>query len=798
VTEVRAPELTRPAEPEFAVLGRYLPRKEDGRLLRGAGQFTDDVDRARTAEMAVGRCPYPHARIAAIDASAATALDGVLEIITGADVAARTGPIAILRPVPGAPAIPQFALAQDTATYEGQPVVSVAATSRHIAEDALELIEIEYEPLPHVSDVMSALAPGAPVIHPGTLESNLLVSNPQGRGDTAARMNEADVVVEGRFHINRVTGLPMETRAVLAEWRSGAGALTVHTSTQAPHLMRTQLADSLRIDEGDIRVVTLDVGGGFGLKLGAYPEDLLACLHAISLRRPVKYVEDRNEHFRATTHGRESVHDYRIAARSDGRILAMTDVYTNDLGGLNSPFGSSQLSTVVFNGPYKVEDGFVERRIAVTNKTPIGAYRGYGQPEVNFAYERLMDKLARRLGLDPVELRAMNMVQPEEFPWVNPTGAVYDSGDYERCLRMAAEAVGWAAHRDAGHEPHKSDGRYPGIGFSCYVERTGYASSKFLAARGSRFGAHESVTIRANRSGSLDVYSGVSSIGQGSETVFAQMCAEFFGCDYDRVRVHTGDTGSSPLNTGSFASRTVIAAAGALLDACARLRSKTLRIAAHMLDVTDPGRLDIVGQAVQHTGDLTLMVPLSSVFERAILGQGLPDGDLPGLDETSYFEPRDAAYSFGTAAAVVSVDPESGEFDVERFLMVHDCGTPLNPKLIEGQVLGGLAQGLGQALGEELVYDAETGQLVNGTMMDYFAPTACDLPPVDLLHTAVPSPFTPLGVRGAGEVGCIPVAAAIGNAVCDALAPFGVELYRLPITPERVWRAIRDSARAST
>jgi aerobic carbon-monoxide dehydrogenase large subunit len=798
MTDLSVREVTRPAGRERTVLGTDLPRKEDDRLLRGAGQFTDDVDRAHAAEMAVGRCPYPHARIAGIDTSAALGLDGVLEVITGTEVAARSAPIGILRPVPGAPPIPHFALAQETATYEGQPVVSVAATSRHVAEDALELIEIDYEPLPHVSDVMSALAPGAPVIHPGSLESNLLVSNPQGSGDVAARVAEADVVVEGRFHINRVTGLPMETRAVLVEWRAGAGQLTVYTSTQAPHLIRKQLAESLRLDEGDIRVVTSDVGGGFGLKLGAYPEDLLACLHALSLRRPVKFVEDRNEHFRATTHGRESVHDYQIAARSDGRILAMSDVYTNDLGGLNSPFGSSQLSTVVFNGPYKVDDGFVERRIVVTNKTPIGAYRGYGQPEVNFAYERLMDKLARRLGADPVELRAMNMVRPDEFPWVNPVGARYDSGDYERCLRMAAEAAGWAAHRDAGHEPRPSDGRYPGIGFSCYVERTGYASGKFLAARGSQFGAHESVTIRANRSGSLDVYTGVSSIGQGSETVFAQMCAEFFGCDYDRVRVHTGDTASSPLNTGSFASRTVIAAAGALLDACTRLREKTLRIAAHMLDVTDPEDLDIVGQAVQHRDDLTLMLPLASVFDRAILGQGLPEGEVPGLDETSYFEPPEAAYSFGTAAAVVSVDAESGEFDVERFLMVHDCGTPLNPKLIEGQVRGGLAQGLGQALGEELVYDPETGQLVNGTMMDYFAPTACDMPPVELMHTVVPSPVTPLGVRGAGEVGCIPVAAAIGNAICDALAPFGVELDRLPITPERVWRALRDGAQAST
>ncbi len=796
MTEVAVPEAPARADRDLKLLGTDAPRKEDDRLLRGEGQFTDDVDRARTAEMAVGRCPYPHARIVRVDASAALELPGVFQVITGAEAAARSGPIRILRPVPGAPVIPHYALAERVATYEGQPVVSVAATSRHVAEDALDAIEIEYEPLPHVTDVISALAPGAPVIHPGVLESNLLVSNPQGSRDVDTRMREADVVVEGRFFVNRVTGLPMETRAVLAEWRAGARQLTMCVSTQVPHLVRKQLAESLRLDEGGIRVVASDVGGGFGLKLGIYPEDVIACLHAMSLRRPVKFVEDRNEHFRATTHGRESVHDYRIAARADGRIVAMSDTYANDLGGLNSPFGSSQLSTVVFNGPYKVDDGFVERRVVVTNKTPIGAYRGYGQPEVNFACERLIDTLARRLRMDPVELRAMNMVKPDEFPWVNPVGAVYDSGDYERCLRMAAEAVDWAGHRRAGHRPRSPGGKYRGIGFSSYVERTGYASGKFLAARGSDFGAHEGVNIRANRSGGLDVYTGVSSIGQGSETVFAQMCAEFFGCDYDAVAVHAGDTAASPLNTGSFASRTVIAVAGALLDACARLRAKTLRIAAHMLGVADPGQLDVIGRAVQHRDDLTLMVPLSSVFQRAILGQGLPDGELPGLEETSYFDPPHAAYSFGTAAAVVAVDAESGEFDVQRFLMVHDCGTPLNPKLIEGQVRGGLAQGLGQALAEELVYDPETGQLVNGTMMDYFAPTTCDLPSIELMHTAVPSPVTPLGVRGAGEVGAIPAAAAVANAICDALSDFGVELYRLPITPELVWRALRGKVLA--
>ncbi len=770
------------------VVGTFQERKEDDRLLRGAGQFTDDVNRSRALHVAVARCPYPHARIGRIDVSAALAIEGVVQVLTPSDIAARTEPISILRPVPGAPAIPHWTLAQGTATYEGQPVVSVAATTRHIAEDALEALEIEYEPLPHVSDVLQAQSADAPVIHPLTLASNLLVTNREGTKEIDDHFAAADVVVSGRFRVNRVTGLPMETRAVLAEYRPGRD-LTVHTSTQSPQLIRVQLAETLRLDEAFIRVVAGDVGGGFGLKLGIYPEDVLACLHAMSLRRPVKFVEDRQEHFRATTHGRESVHDYRIGARQDGRIVAMSDVYSNDLGGLNSPFGSSQLSTVVFNGPYKVDHGYVERRVVVTNKTPIGAYRGYGQPEVNFAYERLVDRLARTLGIDRVELRAKNMVRPEDFPWVNPTGAVYDSGDYERCLRMAARAIGYSPK--GGNEI--SGGRYRGIGFASYVERTGYASSKFLAGRGSRFGSHESVTLRANRSGTIDLYTGVSTIGQGSETVFAQLCSDALGISYDAVAVHTGDTGASPLNTGSFASRTVIAAAGAIQQAATLLREKVLRIAAHMLDIDSTAELRVSGHVVEAGAGSSVSVPLDAVFTRAILGQGLPPGEAPGLEETAHFEAAGAAYSFGTAAADVEVDAESGEFRIHKLVMVHDCGTPVNPKLIEGQVLGGLAQGLGQALGEELRYDPETGQLVSGSMMDYFAPMLPDMPPIELHHTQVPSPFTPFGVRGAGEVGCIPAAAAVGNAICDALREFGVELDSLPITPESIWRALENA-----
>ncbi|GII23416.1 xanthine dehydrogenase family protein molybdopterin-binding subunit [Planosporangium mesophilum] len=776
--------------PSASLIGTSTARKEDDRLLRGDGRFTDDIEPVHVLEMAVARSPYPHARILGIDISAALEFEGVRQILVGADVRKMSQPLTVLRPVPGAPKLPYYALADDVVRYEGEPVVSVVATSRAIAEDALELIDIEYEPIPHVSDVLDALDPDAPQIHPGLVEGNLMVTNPEGTGDPEAHIRSADVVVEGRFRINRVTGLPMETRAVVAEWRPGARELTVHSSTQVPHLVRKQLAEVLSLTESDIRVTASDVGGAYGLKLGIYPEDVLACLHAMALRRPVKWVEDRMEFFRATTHAREATHDYRIAARSDGRIVAITNRYATDMGGWNSGFGSAQLSSVVFTGPYRVEDGFVERRVVLTNKTPIGAYRGYGQPEVNFAQERLMDQLARKLGIDPLELRARNMLRPEDLPWRNPAGAVYDSGDYERCLRMAAEAVGYDAHRAAGRGP-RADGRYVGIGLSSFVERTGYASARFLAKRGSQYGAHESVTLRVNRSGGIDLYTGVSHMGQSSETAFAQIVAEVFGCGYDAVRVHGGDTASSPLNTGAFASRTLIAASGALKAAAEKLRDKTLRLAAWCLEAPVE-ELEVNG-AVARRRDTGATVTLADVFTRALTGQGIPPDEDPGLESTAHYEPTDAAYSFGTAAAVVSVDPETGDFDVDRFVMVHDCGVAVNPKIVEGQVRGALVQGLGAALGEELRYDAETGQLVNGTMMDYFAPAAPDIPPIELLHTEVPSPVTPFGVRGVGEVGTIPPAAAIANGLCDALADFGVELDSLPLTPESVWRALRGS-----
>ena len=782
--------LDRPPRVRESGIGASVTRREDDRLLRGEGRFTDDIDPAHTLHMAVGRCPFPHARILSVNLSEALALEGVEHILVGREVVRRTQPISVLRPVPGAASLETYAMAAAVALYEGQPVVSVAAVDRYIAEDAIELIEIDYDPLPHVSDVISAMA-DAPVLHPDILPSNLLAANAVGAGDAEARLAEADVVIGDRFWINRVTALPMETRAVAAEWRPGARQLVVHHSTQVPHLVRVQLAESLGIDEGEVRVITGDVGGGFGLKLGIYPEDVLACLHARDTRRPVKWSEDRLEHFRASTHGRESVHDARIGASADGTFLALTNTYATDLGAVNSPFGSAQLTTITFTGPYRVRDATMERRVTITSKTPIGAYRGYGQPESNFVREVLIDRLARRLGRDPLDLRLQNLLRPDELPWTNPAGAVYDSGDYAQNLRMAADAVGYEALRGAGRGP-RTDGRYSGVGLTSFIERTGYASAKFLAARGSRFGAHESVTLRANRSGGIDLYSGVPAFGQSLETTFAQVCSDVVGIAHEAVSVHVGDTAATPLNTGAFASRTMIAAAGAIERAGSDVREKALRIAAAILEA-DPDALAIAGREAYVVDDPATRVPLARVFEIAITGQGMPPGEEPGLEATAHFEPEAAAYSFGSAAAVVAVDPLTGDYEIERFVLVHDCGTAVNPMIVHGQVLGALAQGFGAATMEELRYDSDTGQLVNGSMLDYFVPTAADLPPIELLHTETPSPVTTFGVRGVGEAGTIPPGAALANAVCDALADFGVELNRLPITPEAIWRALEDA-----
>ncbi len=776
--------------PDLTWVGKSLVRKEDERLVRGLGRFVDDRELPGMLHMAVARCPFPHARIRDIHVSAAVRIPGVEGVLLGADVVARTSPIPVLRPLPDARVPAYRAMASDVARFEGEPVVSVVASDRAVAEDAIGEIEIEWDPLPAVMDAERALEPDAPLLHP-ELGTNLLAANPRSAGNVESALSAADVVISDRIRINRVTGLPMEGRAVVADYTRGVGTLDVWSSTQLPHLVRWQLARVLGISESKIRVIAYDVGGGFGLKLGLYPEEVLACLHSMDSGRPVKWVEDRLEHFRMTTHAREAVHRIEIGATRDGSISGMRDVYVVDAGAYNSPFGSPMLSSLMFTGPYRVEDAFVERRVALTNKVPVGAYRGYGQPESNFVRETMIDRLARALAMDPVELRRRNLLRPGDLPWKTPGGAVYDSGDYVAALDRALELVGADAVRERQRDPRRR-GRRIGLGVACFVEMTGYPGSAFLGKHGAAFGAHESVTIRMNRDGGCDLYTAVSHFGQATETSFAQVAASALGMHPDRVIVHSGDTGSAPHNTGSFASRTTVAGTGAVLAAAGQVRQKALRVAAYLLE-RNAATLEIVDGIVRDVDDPGVSLPLADVATAAITGHRLPPGDSPGLESTVYFDPPANTFGYGTAAAVVEVDPRSGEFAVERFVLVHDCGTEINPTIVKGQILGGLAQGFGAALFEELVYDPDSGQLMTGTMVDYLMPTAADLPLFEVDHTEVPSPVTPLGVRGVGEAGTIPVAASIANAICDALWPLPIAIRRLPLTPERVWRAIREA-----
>lgn len=768
-------------------LGVSVRRAEDERLLRGAARFVDDLDHVEALHVAIGRCPYPHARVRAIDPAPALALSGVEAVLLGENLVARTEPISLLRPFPGSAPTAYRAMAWPVARYEGEAVVAVAAVDRYVAEDALELIAIDWEPLPHVVDVDAAVAEGAPRLH-AHIGGNVLVDATLRAGDPEAAYARGAVRVGGRFHINRVSAAPIETRGVLARWSDATRTLDVWTSTQTPHLVRAQLAHSLRMAESDIRVIGPDVGGGFGQKMCIYPEEIILGVLARDTGRPVKWVEDRIEHFRASTHAREATHDAELAATPDGEITVLRDDYAIDVGAYNGPFGPPMLTNLMLPGPYRLRDGQIRRRVVLTNKVPVGPYRGYGQPESCFVREVLVDRLARTLGMDPIALRRRNMLRPDELPFENIAGASYDCGDYVRCLELALSRVGYEEVR-ARQAAWRHAGRFVGIGVGSYVEFTGYPSSAFLGRTGAGFGAYESVTIRMDRAGRATLYTGVSTFGQGTETTFAQVAASGLGLEPRDVAVDRGDSRGTPYSVGGFASRTMIAGAGAIQKATAAIRAKMLRIAGHLLGVA-PDALEVAPGVVRRRDDPTVGVSIAEVSTAAMLGHRLPPGDDPGLEATAYYDPPASAFGYGTVAARVEVNPRTGEFEVSRYVLAHDCGTQVNPMIVEGQLHGGIAQGLGAALFEELVYDRGTGQLVNGTFVDYFVPTAADLPRFDLDHLETPSPVTPLGIKGVGENGTIGAAAALANALADALAPFGVEIDRLPITAESVWRAL--------
>jgi carbon-monoxide dehydrogenase large subunit len=757
------------------LVGRSVRRKEDRPLLTGAARFVDDVHRPGMLHAAILRSPHAHARVISIDAREARADAGIVAIITAEDLP-DGGPVIPMRmfPRPGMERFLQRPLADDVVRYSGEPVAVVVADSRYAAEDGAEQIHVEYEPLPPVVDHLRAAEDGAPLLHTRA-GSNVAATFTVETGELDAAFAEADLVVEDVIRCHRHAAVPLETRGIVAELDPAADELTVWGAAKIPHINRRILATMLGWAEERIRFIELAVGGGFGARGEFYPEDFLIPWCAIVLRRPVGWIEDREEHLRATNHSREQTHAIALALRADGTFLALRDELVNDTGAYVRTHATvvPGMTAGLLPGPYRWRAYRCQVRHVVTNKTPAGTYRAPGRYEATLARERMVDIAAHRLGLDPAELRRRNLVPCAEMPYATGTHTdghpvVYDSGDYELLLdralaRFDYEAMrGWRAN-DAG------PARRRGIGLAMFVEKSG-------------IGRWEYARVSLSSTGKAVVHSGAASLGQGLQTVLAQICAEHLGTPYDDVSVEHVDTAKVPDGMGSFGSRATVLAGTAVSRAAGALRERILLAAADRLEAS-PGDLEIAGDRVVARGTPTAAVTLAELAEDARAGNALARGEQPGLACEAYFDCEDMSFPYGLHCAAVEVDVETGGVRVERYMVAYDVGRAVNPTLIEGQIVGGLAQGVGGALLEHLAYDAQ-GQLLASSFIDLLLPTASEAPPAEVLVTEdAPSPLTPLGFKGAGEGGTTAAGAAIANAVADAL---GAEPTALPLTPERV------------
>ncbi|MBI2460478.1 MAG: molybdopterin-dependent oxidoreductase [Candidatus Rokubacteria bacterium] len=676
----------------------------------------------------------------------------------------------------------QYPLARDRVHYVGEAVAVAVAESRALAEDALERIRVEYEPLPAVVDPEAALAPGASRVHP-EWPDNVAVHFSHAIGDVEGAFHRADVVVRERFRIQRYVGMPIETRGIVAESGSRETTVTVWTSHQIPHLLQRALAEVLGIPAHRVRVVTPDVGGGFGTKAAVYQEDMLIPLLAVRLGRPVKWIEDRREHMQAAAHAREQIHDLELAARRDGTLLAVRDRILLDQGAFN-PWGIVLPYNTVAHllGPYKVRNFAVEVAAVATNKAPHAPYRGAGRPEAVFAMERGLERLARAVGVDPAALRRRNLIGPEALPYDtgllyrdgNPL--VYDSGDFPGALEAALAAVDYAGVR-AEQGALRARGVYRGVGVAAYVEGTG-------------LGPYEGAVVRLDATGGVWVATGACSQGQGHETSFAQIAADALGVLLESVSVVGGDTGAIAFGIGTFASRGAVVAGNAVAAAAGQVRAQVLAVAAGVLEAKAED-LELEGGQVFVRGVPSTAVPLGRVIQSA-LPSFAQAGAGVGFTATVYQGVPTVTYASAVHAAVVEVDAETGQVRVLRYGVAHDCGRVIHPLIVEGQVRGGVAQGVGGALLEEMMYD-EQGQLLTASFMDYLVPTAMEVPAIRTVHLEFPSPRNPLGVKGLGEGGAIGPPAAVANAVEDALAPFGVKVTRTPLSPNRILALIREA-----
>ena len=760
------------------LFGAKVRRREDPRLLTGRGRYVGDVALPGMLHVAVARSPHAHARIAGIDAGVARRAPGVVHVLLPEDVAGHERlPLLVPHSSLLNPACPEL-LPREIVSYPGQGVACVIAESAAQAEDALESLRIDYEILPAVASMDDALSAELPV-HAG---GNVAARYTQRVGDVAGGLAGAHLVLRERFTLHRGAGMAMETRGIAARWDGDLGQMTVWSTTQSPQILRRILARYLGLGEHAVRIVTRDIGGGFGPKGIVYPEDILIPLLARTLDRPVRCLETRHEHLLAATQERDQRHEVELGLTRDGRIVALRDSFIHDCGafvswGVIVPL----ITSVSVPGPYRVPSYEVTLTALYTNRVPVTPVRGAGRPQAVFVMERMLDLAAERLGLDRVAIRERNLIEPHEFPY--DVGIVsrdnsprrYDSGNYPECLRRAVEAIGWSGFA-AERERARAEGRTIGIGLALFVEDTG-------------LGPYEGIRVRVDPGGHAFVFSGASSQGQAHETTLAQIVADGLSLPIDQVTVVPGDTDGIPQGVGTFASRIAVLAGSSAAHAAGEVRKKALAVAARELEAA-PEDLTIEDGLISVRGAPGRGLTLGAVAAIASAprpGYALPGGMDPGLEASGFVRVLQSTYSSGAHAAIVEVDPETGAVRILRYVAVDDCGVMINPMIVEGQVHGGIAHGIGNALLEEIVYDA-SGQMVTGTLMDYALPRATDVPSLEVHHVVTPSPLNPLGVKGAGEGGTLPAPAAIGNAIADALRGGGAELMAMPATRERVWR----------
>ena len=773
-------------------VSRSIKRTEDPPLLMGRAHFIGDLRLPGLLAVKFLRSPHAHARVVAVDVRAALALPGVEAVVTARDLASSTRAIRAVMSGAGYKETGWPPLAGENVRFVGEPVAAVVASDQYRAEDALEAIDVTYEPLPAVVDAEAAIRPGAPLLH-DEIGDNIIFHTRFQNGDVAQALATADIRLAETFRHARCSSSPMEPRGVMATVDPMDGTLTVWASTQSPHLMRSGLAEALGLPDSRIRILCPAVGGGFGPKMHLYPEDIVVAELTRRLRRPVRWLEDRRENLLASAQARDHVNHVEIAARRDGTLLAIKSTLICDSGAYSVYPVTASLEPLtaagILPGPYRLAALAYDAYAVATNKCPAGAYRGVGMALGTFVRERLVDMVARRAGLDPAEVRRRNFVEASELPFSTASGLVVDSGNPRQSHERALECADYTGFRAT---PRTANGKYRGVGVAAYTEFTGMGSGTFRRRGMKQVSGHDAATVRVEPTGEVRGFVSAASQGQGHATTLAQVLADELGVTLSAVSIVEGDTERCPHGSGSFASRSMVVSGGALVLAARRVREKVTTIAAHMLEAARED-LTIEGGTIAVRGAPGRTITLAQVADLAYRPAGgtLPAGVDPALEATQYYDPPPATFSNGTHVAMVEVDPDTGQVALLRHVVVEDCGRIVNPMIVDGQTHGAVAQGIGNALYEDFAYDAG-GQPLTTTFMDYIIPGTLEVPPVEVIHLETPPAVSVTGFKGMAEGGTIGSTAAVANAIADALAPLGIEVRELPVTPDRLYRLLKE------